>query len=62
MLEYIMFAAAVLFSLSMGIHAYQEAYNKLTKVLSMLSIMLTCVLAAVACVICVLTEKGVIIL
>ena len=62
MLGYIMFAAAVLLSLSIGICAYREAYNKLTKVLSTISIALTITLAAAACTVCILIEKGVIVL
>lgn len=62
MLEYIMFIATVLFSLGMEIYIHQEACCSYTKVLSVVAIILTSVIAAAACVVCILIEKGVIIL
>ena len=62
MLGYIMFFAAVLFSLSMEIYTYQKACSNLTKALSVAAIILTSIFAAAEFVLCILIEKGVIVL
>lgn len=60
MLGYIMFFAAVLFSLSMEIYGFNEACTSFTKALFMASIVLTAVFSAVGFIVCLLIEKGVI--
>lgn len=62
MLGYIMFFAVVLFSLCWEIYLYQEACCNLTKALSVAAIILTSVFASAGFILCVLIEKGVVIL